>query len=606
MRIAIAQMGTRAGDFEETSRRMAEQSRSAAEKNVDLLVFPATALCGASPVPNVDREGFLLDLAECLLDLADELACPCLVPVLTDFDGVAMPEAMLVTSGRVVPVRLTSYLEAAASEEGDVHALPELEFAGARIGIAFTYEDLDEYDEFEYDVDVILFLSGYGFAADDVSSALGSSISEGRYPADAEATGAWVVGVGGVGCYDGQVFCGSSFVLAPWGELAAQAPSFEEALLVCDVDPSAEGPLAEPLAPEVYDAPLMTWGALTAGLAEECGGGAGACVLVDDQIGSQLVATLATAALGPLRVRALVRLTGDARRDAVAEALVRALRLPDDRVERLAPADGADEELSRDLAEARLAALARHTGAVPLGSDDKTALALDGRARASAARLQPIGDLYRSDVVALAHLRNTISPVIPADAAVPRPELPLSGLERSHPTPEARLGFVDLVLSSYVEWELPVSDIVSERGHEEVVNAIVGRLRDLDSARVTRGLVLELSSKTLAEARSPRGLAWRDRARADDERAMGRAAEALERLREAEEGGAEEPAVPRTPSPTGEGHERDVRDLLGYLRDFSQGGGLSPLGQPTGEPGGRHGAPGEGPHPLWDGPFSEN
>ena len=67
MRIAIAQMRTRAGDFEGASRRMAEQSRAAAEKNVDLLVFPATALCGASPVPYVDREGFLLDLAECLL-----------------------------------------------------------------------------------------------------------------------------------------------------------------------------------------------------------------------------------------------------------------------------------------------------------------------------------------------------------------------------------------------------------------------------------------------------------------------------------------------------------------------------------------------------------
>ena len=161
------------------------------------------------------------------------------------------------------------------------------------------------------------------------------------------------MGVGGVGCYDGQVFCGSSFVLAPWGELAAQAPSLEEALLVCDVDPSAEGPLAEPLAPEVYDAPLMTWGALTAGLAEECPGEEGACVLVDDRIGSLLVATLATDALGPLRVRALLRRTGDAARDAVAESLVRALRIPEERVGRLEPVDGADEELSLDLAQAR-------------------------------------------------------------------------------------------------------------------------------------------------------------------------------------------------------------------------------------------------------------
>ncbi|MBM6817110.1 hypothetical protein H6A23_08055 [Olsenella uli] len=606
MRIAIAQMRTRAGDFEGTSRRMAEQSRAAAEKNVDLLVFPATALCGASPVPYVDREGFLLDLAECLLGLVDELACPCLVPVLTDFDGVVLPEAMLVSSGGVVPVRLTSYLEAAASEEGDAHALPELEFAGARIGVAFTYEDLDEYDEFEYDVDVILFLSGYGFAADDVSSALGSSLLEGRYLADAEATGAWVVGVGGVGCYDGQVFCGSSFVLAPWGELAAQAPSLEEALLVCDVDPSAEGPLAEPLAPEVYDAPLMTWGALTAGLAEECPGEEGACVLVDDRIGSLLVATLATDALGPLRVRALLRRTGDAARDAVAESLVRALRIPEERVGRLEPVDGADEELSLDLAQARLAELARRTGAVPLGCADKTALALDGSARSSAARLQPLGDLYRSDVVALTHLRNTISPVIPAEASIPGPELDLGALERSHPTPEARLSFVDLVLSSYVEWELPVSDIVAERGHEEVVMAIVGRLRGLDSARVPRGLVLELSSKTLAEARAPRGLAWRDRVRAEDERAASRAAEALEMLREAEGEGGADGASARAGSPAGEDHEHDVRDLLGYLRDFSQGGGLSPFGTPSGEAPGRHGSSGAGPRLPWEGPFSEN
>ena len=119
---------------------------------------------------------------------------------------------------------------------------PLFPFRGARLGVAFTYDDLDVYDDYAYDVDVIVFLSPYGFAVDDPSSALGSSLAEGRFPADARATGAWVVGVGSLGCYDTQLCCGSSFVLAPWGELAASAPSLEEALLVCDVDPSAEGP----------------------------------------------------------------------------------------------------------------------------------------------------------------------------------------------------------------------------------------------------------------------------------------------------------------------------------------------------------------------------
>ena len=258
MRIAIAQMTSHAGDFSATAARMAEQSRRAAERGVDLLVFPAPVLCGAAPTAPVDREGFLLDLAGCLMGLVDELACPCLVPVLTDVSGVTLPEALLFSEGGVVPVRLTAYLEAArararseeaadAPEEPEGRPLPELEFAGARLGVAFTYEDLDDYDDYEYDVDVIVFLSGYGFATDDVSSALGSSLADGRFLADAEATGAWIVGVGALGSYDAQVFCGSSFVLAPWGELAAQAPSLEEALLVCDLDPSAEGPLAEAL-----------------------------------------------------------------------------------------------------------------------------------------------------------------------------------------------------------------------------------------------------------------------------------------------------------------------------------------------------------------------
>ena len=49
MRIAIAQIATRAGDFDGTARRMAEVSRRAADAGADLLVFPVAALCGVTP-----------------------------------------------------------------------------------------------------------------------------------------------------------------------------------------------------------------------------------------------------------------------------------------------------------------------------------------------------------------------------------------------------------------------------------------------------------------------------------------------------------------------------------------------------------------------------
>lgn len=614
MRIAIAQTSTRAGDFEATAARMVELSRTAAGRGVDLLVFPAPALCGTSPVSYPDREGFLLDLAECVVSLSDELACPCLVPVLTDIEGVPLPEAMLMAGGDITPVRLSAYVSSMAEGDGepDDRALPELEFAGARLGVAFTYEDLDEYDDYQYDVDVIVFLPSYGFATDDPSSALGSSLAEGRFPADAEATGAWIVGVGPLGCYDSQVFCGSSFVLAPWGEIAAQAPSLEEALLVCDVDPSAEGPLAEPLAPEVYDAPLATWGALVSGLSaeRERSGREDVCLVVDGGLGSLLVATLATDALGPTHVRALVAAPDEAARK-VAERAVRALRLPEGNVTSYdAPAEG-DAQLAADLAQARLAALARETGSLALGSDDKTAYALEAPRGVTAARLQPIGDLYRSDVVTLAHMRNTISPVIPAEAfsAVSAPDV--DGLAEAFPTVEGRVEFADVVLSYRVEWEVALSDIVAERGHEGLVRAIVARVRELAPVRAGRGAVIAVSSKTLDEARDPWGLAWEDRVRPQEERASEGLARALARAAgESGEGEGDDAPGGGRRAPSEAEQQMDMNDLIGYLRDFLPGGGFSPMG-PEGEgpadgPRGRHGGGGGPAQPLWEGPFSEN
>lgn len=599
MRIGIAQMRTRAGDFEATARHMVEQARRAAEQDVDLLIFPAATLCGVTPVPSPDREGFLLDVAATLSELVDELPCACLVPVLADAGGKPASDALLLADGDITPVALAARLGSTSGGEGG-GPLPEVSFAGARLGVAFTYEDLDEYDDYSYNVDVVVFLSGYGFATDDPSSALGSSLAEGRFLADAEATGAWIVGVGSLGCYDSQLFCGSSFVLTPWGELAAAAPALEEALLVCDVDPSAEGPLDAPLTPEVYDAPLMTWEVLVMGVADAVGG-AGACALVDgSELASLLALTLAVDALGPLSVTAVVPQGGDAAAERAALDLTAALRLPEGAVVRVDVSAARGAEEAHDLALMRLAALVRETGCVAVGSLDKTGRALERAPELRMDALEPLADLYRTDLVALARMRNTVSPVItpPALAAVRVPDVgvPLDGF----PSDETRLEFVDLVLSSYLEWELPLSDIVAEHGHAEVVSALLARLRELEGGRVDPLRPLTVSSRTLGEARVPRGLAWHDRPRADAERLAARLAELVGSDEQTEEGAPEEgSASART------GSEHDVRDLLGYLRDFSLGGGFSTLEGSSSDMG-RH--QGQSPEAagLWDGPFSEN
>lgn len=222
----------------------------------------------------------------------------------------------------------------------------------------------------------------------------------------------------------------------------------------------------------------------------------------------------------------------------------------------------------------------------------------------SAARIEPFADVYRSDLLALARTRTTISPVIPS-AALTRYEVPGLGPDADgFASAEARLAFVDLVLSGLLEWELSVSDIVAERGHAELVSAIARRLGDARALRAGRASGPVVSSRTLEEAHGPLGLAWRDRPRDESER-LGSRIEELVREgagRDEEADLAEEGRRQGAEPPEGE-----IRDLMGYLRDFSQGGPFSAIGgAQRGEGSGRHeGEPPSSPG-LWNGPFSEN
>ena len=281
------------------------------------------------------------------------------------------------------------------------------------------------------------------------------------------------------------------------------------------------------------------------------------------------------------------------------------LRLADDDVELVDVGGAPDPDAAHDLLACRLAALARRTGRVPLGTLDKTGRALeDAPVRAGVARVEPFADVYRSDLLALARTGAAISPVIPP-AALARFDVPDVAGEGGPDSAEVRLGLVDLVLSSHLEWELPVSDIVAERGHAEEVAAIVGRLHDLEASRPSRPLSPTLSSRTLDEARLATGLAWRDRPRDERERLEARVGELADA-----DGGPARPAPSGSAEPGGaptEPPEGEIRDLMGYLRDFSAGGAFSSMGgSQRPEAGGRHEGGTHPSAPSWNGPFSEN
>lgn len=595
MKIAIAQVPSANGDLGLAAERIKAYCSRAAEGGAELCVFPANVIAPAVPVAMPDREGLLVDMAQFCSRLAGELACPAIVPAALPGSDDPVLEAVQIGPDGVAPLRLLGALaQATADDSGDEAAglsLPQVEVGDLTLGIAFTYEELEEYVDYDYHVDAVLFLSTYGFATDDAASALGASILESRFRADADAMGAWIVAVGPVGRSDLEVFCGASFVAAPWGELACQAPSFEEALVFADVRRGEEGPLKEAVSPQVFDPSIMAWEAVaegTRGIVSSLGK-TSARMVVDGGMPSMLACAVATDALGPVNVRPTVLLWGDGR-DELSRALVRNLRLEASELVASELFGEGDEELARDVAWARVCAEARRDGSAVLGSSDKTSLALGSAPARDLGCVLPFGDLYRSDVLALARLRNTVSPVIPGAARSSWPLEDVASLA-GRGSAERRLEQVDFVISSFVEWELPLSDIASECENEELARAVVALVRSSLASLPGRLLAPTLSSKTLDEARGPFGLSWRDRVRAKDERidrdAM--AAEIAQAFGDSGEKGSE------ADSP------QEALDLLGML-----GGSDEPGEAPS--PGGRHD---RGGHPgpqgfFWGGPFSEN
>ena len=641
MRIAIAQIRTRAGAFEQTARRVVELSQSAARQNVDLLVLPFATLTGVASPDYACQEGYLIDLVDTLDTLASEISCPAIVPVSIEVDGIPYVDLMLLRDKKVTPLRLSGLL-GGRSENGNqkrkqAGSRPMLDGAGfvfeldgKRIAVAFVYEDIEDYLKSDVELDMLLYISAYSYAVDDSSSALGASLSESRFLVDALDLDTWVVAAGSLGGYGTQVFTGSSFVLNPCAEIVAAAPAFEETLLVADVDLSDHSKSPDSLELEVYNRSLHLWEALSIGLRDYVDqlGLADVAFVLDGSLGSCVLAALSSDALGPTHVHAIPGTAMDDAAARVAESVASALHIGYGPVGSApAPADTArDPSFAADLDQLSLATVAHATGALPLAHFDKTYLALESiQDQCRAAALLPLGDVYRSDVYELAHLRNTISPVIPREAFSSYDVPPVEGVESVARTSELRLRFVDLTLSTHVEWEYGISDVLTGSESPEVAGAVLRRFRQCESARRLQPPYLVVTSRTLSDARMPVGLSWSDHVRTPDERLVrGRSFDRLSSLLGDLDGHEKTDELPRRDEQTPEelqsmlkdlgieltaGHipegvsnaelEGSLGNLFELLQDLLESGGLSEGGQQP---------PANGPMGpfTWGSPFSEN
>ncbi|HYD32121.1 MAG TPA: nitrilase-related carbon-nitrogen hydrolase, partial [Azospirillaceae bacterium] len=244
--LALAQINPTVGDIRGNADRIRQARRDAADRNVDLVVFPELVVCGYPPEDLVLKPFFLDTVEKAVNELTAETADggpAMLVTAPWRVDGRAHNAALLLEAGRIAAVRLKHDLpNYGVFDEKRVFAAGPMpgpvNFRGVRLGVAIC-EDIWTPDVTETlaesGAEILVVPNGSPFETDKMDRRLNHALSR------VTETGLPLVYVNQVGGQDELVFDGASFVIGADCALKAQAPSFVEHLMVTRWQRTAEG-----------------------------------------------------------------------------------------------------------------------------------------------------------------------------------------------------------------------------------------------------------------------------------------------------------------------------------------------------------------------------
>jgi NAD+ synthase (glutamine-hydrolysing) len=239
LRLALAQINTTVGDLEGNAAKVVEYATRARDQGADVVAFPELTLPGYPPEDLLMRSRFIDDNLKALRHVASQVGGISAVVGFADSNTDLFNAAAVLHDGEVKGVYHKQYLpnygvfdERRYFLEGQRCQL--FTIAGARVGLSIC-EDL-WYAEGAAQAlglagaDVVLNLSGSPYHH-------GKRHFRERMFATRAADNAVIVAhCNLVGGQDELVFDGNSMVFDHEGELIAHAPSFEEHLLVIDLD----------------------------------------------------------------------------------------------------------------------------------------------------------------------------------------------------------------------------------------------------------------------------------------------------------------------------------------------------------------------------------
>jgi len=519
--IALAQCNPTVGDLDGNSALIEKLWREAADAGADLVVFPELVLTGY-PLEDLVLKPALLQRTAGLLDrLARKTAegGPAILLGAPWAEGKGRPYngAFLLANGEIKARRAKHELpnygvfdEKRVFEAGPIPGPMRLDLAGGgtvRLGVLVCedmwIEDVAEGLE-ESGAELLIVINGSPFEVDKQEVRLHHAVAR------VTETGLPLLYLNLVGGQDELVFDGASFALGADRRLVGQAPWFEPALLLTSWSdegdgfvPAGERSMATP--PEPLEA---IYRATVLGLRDYVAknGFPGVVLGLSGGVDSGLSAAIATDALGPERVHALMmpsRYTADeSLEDARASAELLGIQLDTVAIETAfeallgmlgplfgdRPPDTTEENIQSRIRGMILMAVSNKLGFMVLTTGNKSEMSV-GYATLygdMCGGYSVLKDVYKTTVFALCHYRNASRPagcLGPEGMAIPHRtiEKPPSAELKADQKDEDSLpaySVLDAILKGLVEDDHSAAELV-EAGHPEDAVRRVSNLLDI-------------------------------------------------------------------------------------------------------------------------------
>ncbi len=534
IKICLAQLNFKIGDFEGNTAKIADTIFTAKQKGADLVVFSEMSVCGYMPDDLLDYPWFV-EKCEHSLDAVAQ-SCQGIAAIVggvmrNPHKGRNLQNVMcFMQNGRIQKTIAKTLLPTydvfsearyfEPAQETDI-----IEFKGHKIGIAICEDIWDIYNDFEYNVSPGSILKELG--ADIIINPSASPFHLGKqslrnrvFGGQASRFDLPVVYANQVGIHTELLFDGASRAVNSNGEVALQLPDFEEAVGYISFD---EGSIfANATLPIELDEIATLHQALIFGIKDyfKKMGFKKAVLGSSGGIDSALVQALLSQALGNDNVLAILMPSQFSSEGSINDAKKISENLGNEYhilpIENIfdqftnsltSVFEGREFNVAEENIQARsrgvlLMAISNKLGNILINTSNKSEMAVGYSTLYGdmCGSLSILGDVYKTQVYALAKYINRNHEIIPNEIIEKAPSAELRpGQKDSDSLPDYDM--LDEILKLYIEGKKSKDEITMEGYDSSLVERIVNMVNANEYKRYQAPPIIRVSSKAFGKGR---------------------------------------------------------------------------------------------------------